>query len=360
MLKFEFKDATPEKKQEMLSEIISKYNVSNKNELIQALGHAQALLDCSQEDFASHPLVKISTRTLRTHKKEYLDLYELAVIKYEPTAELKDVDGVVNDDVLESVYQNLLVRLQSNKTSTKDLATILEYFGITANEFKQYATFRNSTMRAYLADNLKAIVTDEETNLLIKAVIVESPYLYQGTEKTLGNTYNAQIIDLDSPLARLEAQTLGLMFMSLFNGNVTPAFVNHAQTLRLLKLSAGIKDVNENSYKQFERMDGRKPTLKALSPLMEKDLIEVFGKEEGKKMFADFSKVKDKAETKTAIKLPDYETVADDYENYLKAYPELTAKPLKVLLARLDAWSEKERNNHVADKYKDFLEVNED
>jgi len=335
MLKFDFKDATPEKKQEMLSEIVIKYNVSNKNELVQALGHAQAVLDCTQEEFASHPSVSISTRQLRTHKREYLELYELAVIKYQPTAELRDVDSVVNDDVLESVYQNLLVRLQSNKTSTKDLATILEYFGITGNEFKQYANFRNSTMRAYLSDNLQAIVSDQDTNLLIKSVIVESPFLYQGTEKTVGNTYNAQTIDLDSPLVRLEVQVLGLMFMSLFNGNVAPAFVNQAQALRLLKLSAG-KSVNETSYKQFERMDGRQPTLKAITPEMEKDLIDWFGAEQGKEMFEKLSKVKDKVESKTAIKLPEYEVVADDYENYLKAYPELSEKPLKVLLARLD------------------------
>lgn len=359
MLKFEFKDATPERKQEMLTDIISKYNVSNKNELIQALGHAQAVLECTQEEFGSHPLVNLSTRQIRTHKKEYLDVYELAVIKYQPTNELKDVDGVVNEDVLESVYQNLLVRLQSNKTSTKDIATILEYFGITANEFKQYATFRNSTMRAYVADNLEAIVTDEATNLLIKAVIAESPYLYQGTERTLGNTYNAQIIDLDNPLARLEAQTLGLMFMSLFNGNVTPAFVNYAETLRLLKLSAGNKAVTESSYKQFERMDGRQPSLKEISPLVEKDLIEMFGKEQGKEMFAKFGKVRNKVETKTAIKLPQYEIVADDYENYLKAFPELSEKPLKVFLARLDALAEKDRVAYTA-KYQEFLEVNED
>jgi hypothetical protein len=356
MLKFEFKDASPERKQEMLSEIISKYNVSNKNELVQALGHAQAVLDCTQEDFASHPSVSISTRQIRTHKKEYLDLYELAVAKYQQSPELKDVDNELEEDALESVYQNLLARLQSSKTSTKDLATILEYFGISGNELRQYASLRNATLRGFFSDNMTALVPDEANSHLVKSVIAESSFLYQGTEKSIGNTYNAQNMDLNNSLVRLEAQTLGLLFISLFNGRMTEAFVNNAETLRLLKLASGNEKVHEKSYKEFDKMDGRQPTLKAISPEMEKDLIEWYGVEQGKEMYAQLTKVKDKVENKTAIVLPKYEDVADEYAKHLKVYPELEQMPLKVLLAKLDAQQDKAYKA----KYEEFLEVNED
>lgn len=358
MLKYEFKDATPDRKQELLADIISQYNINNRNELIQALGHAQAQLDCTQEDFASHPLVNMSTRQLRNYKKEFLDLYTASFERYSATTpELKDVDTVVNEDVLESVYQNLLARLQSNKTSTKDLATILEYFGITANEFKQYTAFRNATMRGFLADNLSNIVTDEGAELLIKAIVAESPYLYQGTEKTLGNTYNAQNINIDSPLVRLEAQTLGLLFMSLFNGNITPAFVNHAETLRLLKLASGAKTAKEmeKSYIDFDRMDGKKPPKKPLTPEFEKELVDAFGKE-GKEMFDKLVELSKKADKKTAIKLPAYEDVSEDYLLNLKVFPEMEKMPLKVLLAKLDAQEEKAKLS-LKEKYKAFVEA---
>jgi hypothetical protein len=360
MLKFEFKDASPERKQEMLLEIISKYNVSNKNELVQALGHAQAVLDCTQEDFASNSLVSISTRQLRTHKKEYLDLYEIAVAKYQQTPELKNVDNELEEDALEAVYTNLLARLQSPKTSTKDLATILEYFGISGNELRQYASLRNSTMRGFFSDNMQSLVPNETNSLLVKAVIAESPFLYQGTEKTAGNSFNAQSIDLDNPIVRLEAQTLGLLFISLFNGIMTDAFVNHAETLRLLKLASGAdKKQMKVAHRDFDKMDGKVPALKALSPTMEKDLIEWFGEAEGKKVFAQLTKVKDKVTNKTAIQMPKYEDVADDYAVHLKAYGEAESKSLRILLAQLDAQLAG-KNESLKEKYKEFLEVNED
>lgn len=358
VLKYDFKDATPERKQEMLSDIIIKYNVSNRNELVQALGHAQSVLDCTQEEFSSHPEVSISTRMLRTYKKEYLDLYVSAFERYNASPELKDVDGAVDEDALEAVYSNLLARLKSPKTATKDLAIILEYFGISKEEFKKFTDFRNATMRGFMSDNLTQIVTEEDKVTLIKSIIAESPYLYQGTEKTAGNTYNAQTMDLDSPIVRLEAQTLGLLFMSLFNGNVTDAFVNHAETLRLLKLASGAKTAKEmeRSYKDFDKMDGKEPELKPLTPKMEQELMNVFGAEEGKKMFKGLLELSKKADKKTAIQMPKYEDVAPDYEAHLKAYPELDDMPFRVLLAKLDAKQDKQFN----DRYKQYLEVNED
>ncbi|MFE4129696.1 hypothetical protein [Peribacillus sp. YIM B13482] len=355
VLKYEFKDSTPERKQEMLSEIISKYIVSNRNELVQALGHAQAILDCTQEEFSNHPEVSISTRQVRTYKKEYLDLYVSAFERYSGTAELMDVEGELDESALEAVYENLLARLKSPKTSTKDLAIILEYFGISKEEFKRFTDFRNSTMRGFMSDNLTNIVPEEDKVLLIKAIIAESPFLYQGTEKTAGNTYNAMTMDLDHPLVRLEVQTLGLLFVSLFNGQVTEAYVNHAEALRLLKLASGksVKDM-EKAHKDFDRMDGKVPPRK---PIAEKDLIDTFGAEEGKELFSKFNNMKKNVDKNTAVKMPRYEDVTLDYQAHLKVYPEMTAMPFRVLLAKLDAQQDKQ----FKDKYKQFVnEINED
>lgn len=356
MLKFEFKDANPERKQEMLSDIINKYNVANRNEMIQALGHAQAVLGCSQEDFASQPVVNLSTRQLRTYKKEFLDIYTIAFEKYQQAPDFKDLENELEEDALEAVYQNLLARLQSSKTSTKDLATILEYFGISGAELRQYASLRNATMRGFLADNMQAIVPDEDTAQLIKSVIAESPYLYLGTKKSLGNTVNAQNMDLNNPVIKLEVMTLGLLMIGLFNGRVSESFNNHAETLRLLKLSAGIKTVNPNSYKEFEKMDGKQPPVKAISPDMERELIALYGKEEGTELFNKLSKVEDKVARQTALKLPKYENVTEEYEKHLKVYVELEDMPLKVLLAKLDA----EQDKQYKAKYQEFIDLNKD
>src|SRR4051794_32391536 len=101
MLKFAYKDAPIEQKNEMLSDIISKYNVSNRNELVQALGHCQSVLGCSQEEFANHPAVNISSRMLRTYKKDYLDIYTASFTKFEETPEVKDVDYQIEESALD-------------------------------------------------------------------------------------------------------------------------------------------------------------------------------------------------------------------------------------------------------------------
>ncbi len=355
MLKYEFKEATDDRKQELLSSIICNYNVANRSEMVQALAHCQSVLDCTQEEFSSHPLVGISTRQLRTHKKDYLDLYTASYEKYSDAPELKNVDGVIDESALEAVYENLLARLKSPKTATKDLAVILEYFGITKSEFKQFTDFRNATLRCFMSDNLSQIITDKQIVLLIKSVIAESPFLYQGTEKTVGNTYNAMTMELENPLVRLECQTLGLLLISLFNGKVTDAFVNHAKTLRLLKLASGTpaKEMNR-THIDFDRMDGKRPALK--SSLTERELTDMFGVEQGKEMFAHFNKINEKADTKTAILLPKYEDVEWDYTLYLEHFPEVSEMSIKVFLAKLDAKQEK-----LKDKYQQYIaEINED
>lgn len=350
MLKYEFKEATEERKQEMLAGILCNYNVTNRSEMIQALGHAQAVLDCTQEEFSSHPMVGISSRQLRAHKKDFLDIYTASFEKYSDAPELKNYEGCIEENVMEQVYENLLARLKSPKTATKDIAVILEYFGITKSEFKQFTDLRSMTLRGFMSDNLSQIVTDEQLAILIKAVISESSYLYQGTEKTVGNTYNAMTMDLSNPIVRLEAQTLGLLLISLFNGNVTNAFIEQAQTLRLLKLAGGYKEVRENSYKEFEAMNGRNICLSTISPQLEKDLLEWFGVEEGKEMLVQLNKVSEKADINTSIQLPKYEQIADDYAVHLQVYPELEQMSLKVLLAKLDAKQEK-----LKDKYQQYI-----
>ncbi len=354
MIKYEYKDASTERKQELLAEIINKYNIKNKDELIQALGHAQAVLGCNQTEFSQHPLVGISPRTLRTHKSNYEELYKLAVAKFEQQPELSEVDAEIEEDVLEQTYQNLLARLKSPNTQTKDIATILEYFGITKNEFKQFADFRNSTMRGFLADNLTRIVRDEEQTAVVKSLIAESPYLYQGTEKSLGNTTNSLSIDLTNSMARLEAQTLGLLFMGLINGRLSEQFKENAQTLRMLKKVSGMR---LSQPTEFERMDGKVPPPKPLRPDEEKRCIMLFGKEEGQEVYQYLLKASKNVEKETALKLPDYEgIVKDDYEAHLKYFPKGQEKGLKHLLAIIDAHEDRT----YKDKYKDYVEVIDD
>ena len=355
MLNYEFKNATDERKQEMLSEVISKYTIKHRDEMIQALGHAQALLDCTQDEFANHPDVSISTRMLRNYKKDYLDLYTASFERYSAiTPELKDVNGLVDEDVMEQVYENLLSRLKSPKTSTKDIVALTEYFGITKDEFRKYTDFRNATLRGFMSDNLSQVIQDEDAKLLIKSLIAESPYLYQGTERTLGNTVNALKIDMDNPLARLEVQTLGLLFMSLFNGKVTDAFNNHAQALRLLKLASDVKSSKEmqKSHNEFELMDGKAPVRK---PVTEKFLIDTFGVEEGKEMYKMLNKVEKKADTSTVTPMPKYEDVEEDYLMHLKVFPEMDTMPVKVMVAKLQAQDDK-----LKERYSRYLAVNED
>jgi hypothetical protein len=356
MMKYEFKEATEERKQELLSSIICNYNVANRSEMVQALGHCQGALGCSQEEFSSHPLVGISTRQLRTHKKDYLDLYTASFEKYSDAPEMKNVEGVIDENVMETVYENLLARLKSPKSATKDIAVILEYFGIGKDEFKKFTDFRNATLRGFMSDNLSQIVTDEKTVTLIKSVIAESQFLYQGTEKTVGNTHNSMTMDLGNPLVRLECQTLGLLLINLFNGKVTDAFVNHAETLRLLKLVSGDKGGYMGSYHLFDRMDGKIPSPKPLSPDELQRCIYTFGKDEGEEMYNMLLTLSKKVDKKTSIPMPRYEDVSEDYELYYRDFPEMSQMPFRVLLARLDAHHEK-----LKDKYKQYItEITED
>lgn len=350
MLKFDYADATPERKQEMIGEILSKYNMEKRDEMIQALGHAQGLLDCSQKEFASHPLVGVTERSVRSYKKEYLDIYVASFEKHKQTPELKEVSTEFEEDVMEAVYGNLLARLQDSRTSTSDLAKILEYFDISGAELRKYVELRNSTMRGFIVDNTKSLIAEEEMQVLVKSVIAESSFLYQGNQKSAGNTLNAINMNTDDPLVKLELMTFGLLFVGLYNGYVGEQFKEFGETLRLLKLVAG-KDVNEKSHKQFERIDDREPELKSISPEMEKELIDIYGQKQGREMFNKFNSIKDKVIKKTAIKMPKYEDVAEDYSIKLRVFPEIKEMPLKILLAKLDA----EDSRTYENRYKDFL-----
>ncbi|MDC7781850.1 hypothetical protein [Priestia megaterium] len=354
MLKFEYKDATPEKKNEMISEIASNYKIKNKNELIQALAHAQAVLSCTQDEFANN--VGITARTIRVYKKEFEELYKEAYEKYLPEPELVDVEIEVEEDAMESVYTNLLARLSSPKTATKDLATILTYFGISGAELRQYAQVRNATLRGWSRDNMKSLVPNEDTANLAKAVIAESDYLYRGTPSSQGNTERALEMDLDDNLVRLELQTFGLLFVGLFNGKVSDQFINHAETLRMLKLASSEKDTDtKQSIKEFEKMDGKPPKLKPINPRMEKDLMDIFGDEQGKEMFNKLSDTKDQVTKKTAIKLPRYEEIKEDYDKCLKIFPAIDEMPFKLFLEKLDA----DTDQAYKEKYQEYL-ANED
>lgn len=325
VLKFDYKEASPDRQEEMLSDVISKYRIEDKSQLVQALAHAQAVYGCSQEDFATHPEVSISSRTLRTHKSEYMDIYDTAFEKYTETPQVQNVDADIDEDALEAVYQNLMSRLKSQKTSTKDIALILEYFGVSKNEFKQFADFRNATLRAFLFDNLPRIIKDETDQLLIKALIAESEFLYLGNEKTKGNTHKAMEMDVNDPLVRLELETMGLLFISLMNGHVTPAFENHAKAFRLLNWASGDKTPYEvrnakSNHIGFDSIDGNIPPSK---PFTLQNCIDITNtREEAEELYKSFKETEEKAKNRKVIKLPDYEMVAKDYENSLKAFPE--------------------------------------
>ncbi|MDG5789665.1 hypothetical protein QA612_19595 [Evansella sp. AB-P1] len=355
LLKYKFKEATAEERQELLSEVISQYKITDKAQLVQALAHTQALYDCSQQDFADNSAIGVSVRSIRQYKKDYTAIYVEAFDKYQQQPELIDVDAELEEDALEAVYQNLLTRLQSSKTSTKDLATILEYFGISGAELRQYAQLRNATMRGFYRDNEKALVQDEDTATLVKSLIAESDFHYLGTPKTVGATDKALSIDLDNPVIRLEVMSLGLLWLGLWNGQVSPQFVEVAQTVRLLKLASGDKVEPEQSIKDFEAMDGKSKKLKPVSPKMEKDLINIFGADEGKEMYLQLLEAKQDVDKKTAVKLPKYEDVKPDYDRALKVFPALEKMPLSLILEKLDNEAE-----DYTDKYNEFLNTEED
>lgn len=254
--KFDYKEATNEKKQEMLLEIVNLYKMTDKAQVVQALAHCQAVLDATQEDFAE--VAGVSVRTLRDWKnKDYPELYNEAYERYLSEPELVDVNTEVEEDAMEAVYNNLIARLQNPKTATKDLATILQYFGISGQELRQYASIRNATLRGFIRDNQKQLVPNEDVSSLLKATLAESEFLYLGTEKTKGHTANYMEMDLTNPLVRLELQMAGMLMYGLWNGAINPQFVEMAQSLRVLKMASGEELDTAQAVKDFEGMDGK-------------------------------------------------------------------------------------------------------
>jgi transcriptional regulator with XRE-family HTH domain len=352
--KFEYKEATPEKKQEMLLEIVSLYNIADRAQAVQALAHCQAVLECTQEDFAE--IAGVSVRTLRDWKnKEYPEIYAEAFEKYSPEPELVDVEIEVEEDALEAVYQNLLARLQNPKTATKDLATILQYFGISGQELRQYAQLRGATLRGFVRDNEKQLIKDEDTASLVKAMLSESDFLYLGTEKTKGRTAQYMEMDLNDPLVRLELMTAGMLMYGLWNGSINPVFIEMAQTLRVLKMASGEELDTKKSTKEFDQMDGKAAPRKPFKAT-EKDFIELFGVEEGKKYYQLITNAKAEVEKKTAVTLPKYEDVKADYDAHLRVFPSLMEMPFDLFLAKLDG----ETDKTYKEKYKKYLSTNQE
>jgi transcriptional regulator with XRE-family HTH domain len=353
--KFEYKEATPEKKQEMLLEIVSLYNIADRAQAVQALAHSQAVLECTQEDFAE--IAGVSVRTLRDWKnKEYPEIYAEAFEKYSPEPELIDVEIEVEEDALEAVYQNLLARLQNPKTATKDLATILQYFGISGQELRQYAQLRGATLRGFVRDNEKQLIKDEDTASLVKAMLAESNFLYLGTEKTKGRTAQYMEMDLDDPLVRLELMTAGMLMYGLWNGSINPKFVEMAQTLRVLKMASGEELDTKKSTKEFDQMDGKVTPSKPVTEKLRNNLIEIFGNEEGQQLYQSLLEAKSDVAAKTAITLPPYEEINKDYNKQLRVFPSIENMPFDVFLAKLDA----ETDKTYKDKYQKYLNTNQE
>jgi hypothetical protein len=356
MLSFEYKEASAEKKKELLQEIISLYNMADKAQAVQALAHCQAVYETStQDEFAE--IAGVSARTLRDWKnKEYPELYAEAFEKYTPTPELLDVEVTMDEDVLEQVYQNMLSKLSDKKTSAKDLSLLLQYLNISSAELKQYAKYRGSTLRSYVKDNEALLIKDEAELNLTKAFLSESDYLYMGSERTQGATEAFLQMDFEDNLVRLELMTAGMLMYSLWNGTIHPSFVEMAETLRVLKMASGEELDTKQAVKDFDSMDGRVPPKKPFK-LTEKDIVDIFGADEGKEIYQFLTSTKKAVDKKTAIKLPEYETtVKADYEKHLKLFPSNEAKTLEVLLAELDADADKE----YREKYKQYLNNQEE
>lgn len=358
MLKFKYKDADAETKQEMLTEVISKYNVSgsDKSQVVQALAHCQALYDCSQDDFADNPAVKMVVRTVRNYKKEFEELYVECFNKYKQEPKPLDIEITIEEDVMENVYQNLLAKLSNPRTQVKDISAILTYFNISGTELRQYAQLRGASMRGFIRDNEKVLIPDEETVSLVKATLAESDYLYLGSEKTQGNTKKFMEMDLNDPFVRLELQMAGMLFYSYWNGSVNPQLIELAQTLRVLKLASGEKLDTTKATKDFEGMDGKPKAKKPLTDKLRTELVDIFGQEKGHEMYLQLLDAKAVVDAKTAIPLPRYEDVKTDYNKHLKLFPKLENMPLNVFLAKLDGDIDKQ----YKDKYQQFLTTEEE
>jgi len=356
LLKYKYKEATPEERQEMLSEIISQYNVTDKSQLVMALAHCQTLTDCSQEDFANNELIGISDRSVRMHKKEYLETYTEVFEKYKQEPEIVEVEVAVHEDIMEQVYSNMLTKLSNPSTSAKDLSTLLTYLNISSTELKQFAKLRGSSLRSFVKDNEALLIKDEDVLGLVQAMLAESDYLFLGNETTQGRTANYMELDMSNPLVRLELQTAGMLMYGLWNGAINPHFVEMAQTLRVLKMASGQELDTKQAVKDFEDMDSKPKKKKPLTDKLRKDLIDIFGQEEGHQMYQQMLNAKDDVDAKTAIKLPTYEDVKADYDKHLKLFPKLENMPLDILLSKLDA----EADKSYKEKYKQYTNTTEE
>lgn len=353
MKKYDYQDAIPEVRGQMIDEIAGQYNLRDKAQTVQALAHCQAQLGAVQTEFTDlSSVVSVTARSIRNWKKEHEELYQETFNKFTPEPELADVDGDIEEDALESVYQNLLSRLQSSKTSTKDLAQILQYFGISGQELRQYATNRGKSLRGFYRDNEKALVEDEDNQKLIQSIFAESGFLYLGTPKSQGNTDNYMSMNLDEPLVRLELMTAGALMYGLWNGQLSPQTIEMMQTLRVLKMADG-QDIKEDNYKEFEQMDGNPKPLKPVTKKLHQDLLDIFGLERGQEMYLDLLNTKQDVDEKTKVKLPDYETVKHDYDRTLKVFPNRKDMHLDVMLSKLDAHADQDTTK---EKYKNYLE----
>ncbi|GIP62683.1 hypothetical protein J32TS6_12380 [Virgibacillus pantothenticus] len=334
LLKYKYKDATPTERQEMLTEIISQYNISDRSQLVMALAHCQTLYDNSQSEFAENKLIDVSERSVRTFKKDFADIYSEVFEKYAQEPEIVEVEVAHDEDVLEQVYQNMLSKLSDKKTNAKDLSTLLTYLNISSTELKQYAKHRGSTLRSFIKDNDALLIKDEDTLALTKSVLAESDFLYMGTEKTAGATEAFLEMDMDNPLVRLEMQVAGLLMYSLWNGTIHPNYVEMAETLRVLKMVAKKGKDTKQAVADFDTMDNRPRKLKPFKTT-EKECIDIYGAEEGKEIYKFLTSTKKAVDKKTAIKMPKYEDAKVDYEHYRKVFTN-EAKPLEVLLKEID------------------------
>jgi hypothetical protein len=355
MLKFKYKDSDEVIRQEMLSEVISQYQVKDRSQLVMALAHCQTVYGNSMEDFSNNPAIDVTLRSVTNYKKEYLELYNETFEKYMQDVKPLDVEIEMDDDILEQVYLNMMAKLSNPSTSAKDLSLLLSYFNISSTELKQYAKLRGASLKGFIADNEKQLIKDEDTASLVKAVLAESDYLYLGSEKTVGHTASYMEMDLDEPLVRLECQAIGSLMMGLWNGAISPQTIEMLQTLRVLKLVAGEKLDTKQSVKEFEA-DGKPKKLKPVTEKMQKDLIDIFGREQGLEMYNQLLNAKAEVATKTAITLPRYEAVESDYNKQLKVFTSLENMPLDVFLSKLDAQADKQ----YKEKYKQYLTTEEE
>lgn len=352
MLSLKYKDSTAEEKKEMLLEITSRYDFGDKSQVIQAMAHCQAVYNNTQDEFAE--IAGVTSRTLREWKKEYIEIYDEAFKKYTPEPTVIDVEAVHDEDVLEQVYQNMLAKISDKKTSAKDLATLLTYLNISSTELKQYAKHRGATMRAYVKDNEALLIRDEDTLNLTKSFLSESDYLYFGTEKTVGNTENFLQLDFEDNLTKLELMTAGLLMYSLWNGAIHPIYVEMAETLRVLKSVANKGKDTLQAIKDFDSMDNKPVKLKPFK-ISERDCLDIFGADAGSDIYEKLSNVKSVVAKTTAVKLPAYEVVKEDYYKHLKLFSDKEVKPLDVLLAELDTVSE----DNYKDKYTSYVNQEE-